>query len=323
MAAVDKPTSIETSYESIPAELQALAQWVVWRYEWRKGKWTKVPYQAARPRVEASSTDPATWGTFEQALAAVAEADGIGFVFSPDDPYTGVDLDALTPETEWAIRKLDSYTEKSVSGRGAHVIVKSALKEGKGRRKGDFEIYSQSRYFAMTGVPLDGRLHRIAPRQAEVDAVMGRLLGEDKPDAPRLPPTPIDASDQWILERMFSAKNGRNVSALWMGYTDGYTSHSDADAALCCHLAFWTGRDPERIDRLFRQSNLYREKWERASYRDPTIDGAIRLTKEVYTPASERPSGVVAEVEGGTSDVCPRKTGPFSCSSPPQICATT
>jgi primase-polymerase (primpol)-like protein len=69
------------AYEHVPVELRELPQWVVWRREERDGKATKVPYDAKTGQ-RASSTDPATWTTFDQA-AGVAKlgADGVGFVF--------------------------------------------------------------------------------------------------------------------------------------------------------------------------------------------------------------------------------------------------
>ena len=80
--------------DRIPEELRERPQWVVWRREERDGKPTKIPYQA-RVRARASTTDPATWSSYQDASAA-AEAegvDGLGFVFSEDDPFAGVDFD--------------------------------------------------------------------------------------------------------------------------------------------------------------------------------------------------------------------------------------
>jgi putative DNA primase/helicase len=62
-----------------------------------------------------------------------------------------------------------------------------------------------------------------------------------------------------------------------------YPSQSEADEALCCELAFWTGRDTARIDFLFRQSGLYRQKWERSDYRGDTLARAMARTAETYT----------------------------------------
>ena len=82
----------EGSAVSIPTELRDLRQWVVWRNVDRDGA-TKVPLTIEdRP---ASTTDRATWTSYEQVCAAASGFDGIGFVFtdSPTPPYCGIDLD--------------------------------------------------------------------------------------------------------------------------------------------------------------------------------------------------------------------------------------
>jgi hypothetical protein len=84
-----------------------------------------------------------------------------------------------------------------------------------------------------------------------------------------------DLSDDEVRRKALAASNGERFSHLWAGNTSGYGSHSEADLALCGMLAFWTGGDAARIDALFRQSGLYREKWERKDYRDATITEAL------------------------------------------------
>lgn len=89
--------------------------------------------------------------------------DGIGFMFSVSDPYTGIDLDkclnAETGELEpWAQRCVDlfnSYTEITPSGKGLHIIIRGKL-PGKGRKKGKFEVYDRGRFFTFTGNVFDG-----------------------------------------------------------------------------------------------------------------------------------------------------------------------
>src|SRR5438874_480400 len=75
--------------EAVPAELRGLGQWVVWSYEARYGRRTKVPYcpLAGEPR-RASVTDPATWGAFEAAVGAWLSGgyDGVGLVLTAGDP---------------------------------------------------------------------------------------------------------------------------------------------------------------------------------------------------------------------------------------------
>lgn len=139
--------------------LRDLRQWVCWRYEERYGEITKVPYSPATG-ARARSNAPRTWGTFAEARQAESENDygGIGFVFTADDPFCGVDLDGcVAPETgeieSWAVEiltELDSYTEFSPSGTGSHVIVRAELPEG-GNRKNRVEMYDRKRFFTVTG----------------------------------------------------------------------------------------------------------------------------------------------------------------------------
>jgi len=141
-----KPEWFKPHLESIPDELKQLSQWVVHR--------DKKPYNPATGQL-ASTTDPKTWGSFEQSVEVARRFDGIGFVFTKDDPYVGIDLDKVIEDDvieDWAeeiVNDLNSYTELSPSGRGVHIIVRSDLTVG--AKKGRVEAYSHSRYFTMTG----------------------------------------------------------------------------------------------------------------------------------------------------------------------------
>jgi putative DNA primase/helicase len=147
--------------ESIPEELRARPQWVVWKAVGDKPD--KVPYSARTGR-RASSTDLLTWSTFQDALKAYENGDyaGLGFVFSSADPYTGIDLDNCVDENGeialWAleiVRYFDSYTELSATGTGLHIIVRGEVPN---RRKDEVEVYSSKRFFTFTGhvIEVDG-----------------------------------------------------------------------------------------------------------------------------------------------------------------------
>jgi primase-polymerase (primpol)-like protein len=126
-----------------PETLREREQWVCWREEERDDKLTKIPVTPATGGF-ASSTDPETWDSLETALeyTETEHADGVGFVFTDDDPIVGVDLDdCRDPETDNAddvaldiIERLDSYTEVSPSGTGYHVLITGELPEGRNRR---------------------------------------------------------------------------------------------------------------------------------------------------------------------------------------------
>lgn len=106
-----------------------------------------------------------------------------------------------------------------------------------------------------------------------------------------------------LLEKMFSSKNGAAIRGLFNGDTTAYSEdQSTADLALCGHLAFWTGRDPGEMDRLFRQSDLMRQKWDEKhssdgrTYGQMTIGKALEACKESYKSAEAKPIAVKAEV---------------------------
>jgi putative DNA primase/helicase len=311
---------------NLPADLrEASTGWVGARLEARAGRLTKVPYCAFDPTRRASSTDPRTWCSYRTARAALLRGDfqHVGFVIR--DPYVGVDLDhcrnaesgAIEPWALSIVQRLNSYSEASVSGTGVHVICRGTLPPG-ARRKGAIEMYSEARYFLMTGRCLFGAA--IEERSAELAALHDEVFGIsptltstegstcagngarpaffDPRDsdlntvftAAELPRTVESLTDEQLIERACAAKNGERFSQLWRGDLGGVGSHSEADLALCCHLAFWCQRDPARIDQLFRRSGLYRSKWNRADYRSRTIDRAIACTRDVYEPAAEIPS---------------------------------
>jgi len=284
-------------FEALPEILRERPQWIVWRVEMRPNgrgnlKATKVPYDP-NSRRHASSTDPTTWAPFDVAVQAFDDGgfSGIGFVFTADDPYTGIDLDnCRDPETgnveQWAwdiIMRLGSYTEVSPSGTGLHMIGKATLPIG-GRRKGNIEMYDEGRFFCMTGEHAKGTPETIEIRQAEVEALHAKTFGtRRKETTPPAPTAPfecggVDLDDDALLEKARAAKNGGRFARLHdAGDTSGYPSPSEADLALCSYLAFWTNSDPMRMDRLFRRSALIRSKWDERHFGDGRTYGAATI----------------------------------------------
>lgn len=320
--------TIETSV--IPAALVEREQWVCWREEDRDGKPTKVPVMPTSGAF-ASTTDPDTWTGFETALEFLetGEADGVGFVFSEDDPIVGVDLDdCREPETaavdspaQDIIERLDSYTEVSPSGTGFHVLVAGVLPDGRNRR-GSVELYDSARFFTVTGDHVDGTPARVARRQDALDAIHRDYVQDDEQGTadPGSPPAgggaahadpgsdAVDLEDTEVLENARTAENGEKFEQLWTGSTAGYDSHSEADMALCCLLAFWTAGDRSQIDRLFRQSGLMRGKWDEVHYADgstygeKTVERATATVTDYYDPDAATPSDPSQALDDGASD---------------------
>lgn len=168
-----------------PAELQALPQWVAWRRIEREGESTKAPFRADGGGL-AKTNDPTTWSTFAEA-AATARRDpgryaGIGYVFSADDPFVGVDLDGCLEDgklAEWAKPWLEKfagcYAEVSPSGNGVKLWARGKLPGPGGmRRVGDdahtaIELYDRGRFFVVTGDVLMRPSGEIPDRQEAID----------------------------------------------------------------------------------------------------------------------------------------------------------
>lgn len=250
-------------------------RWLLWRYEERDGKLTKVPYQANRRK--ASTADQSTWTSFEEAKVAYLSGgfDGIGFVLG--DEFVGVDLDhsidagVIKEEARMNLDLLQSYSEVSPSGTGLHTICLGEFPET-GRRKGDVEVYAEGRFFTVTGDRLEEYPADVQDRTEQLSQLYNRYFKE--PDHSE---KPSNVADERVIELASKAANGDKFQRLMDGNTAGYSSHSEADAALCCIIAYYT-KDPEQIDRIWARSGLSkREKFrQRDGYRLKTIESALK-----------------------------------------------
>ena len=266
-----------------------MRQWVAYN-----GRKIPVNPHTGKP---AKTTDPETWGTFKDAAEACEKYKllGIGFVFTEVDPYCGIDLDkcrdADTGKVEpWAadiVAKMASYAEVSPSGTGIHILIKGTV-PGKQNRRGQFEVYECGRYFTITGNRMAGTASTIEPRQAELDEVYRNVFDTKKKQSSVAKPAAVMMDDEKILRRIRASKQADKFNRLWAGDITEYADDdSRADLALCRILAFWTGNDETRIDNLFRQSGLMRDKWLRDDYREATLQKAM-AGGETYNPKKKR-----------------------------------
>jgi putative DNA primase/helicase len=176
--------------DAVPAALRERDQWVCWKYlppTKPGGKSRKVPFQINGEL--AKSDDAATWTSFDDVTRAWREGgfDGVGFVFSEDDPFTGIDLDdcivdgQLIPSAQGIVHDLNTYTEVSPSGQGLKMIVLGRKPEGAGCKKLHVdgipcvEVYDTGRYFTITGRRWEGTPADIGDRQEQLDALCNRL----------------------------------------------------------------------------------------------------------------------------------------------------
>lgn len=242
--------------------------------------------------------------------------DGIGRIHLPEDDLTGIDGDhcrdplsgALEPWARELVRGFDSYAEVSPSGCGLRVFAHGTKPSCSHSRKGQVEVYDGrtsagepgGRYLTLTGHRLDGAradverrpeaiaalCHRLWPPKAARASGQAAANGRER----RADETADGLADDELLARARGAANGAKLKAL---FDAGDTSLHDGDAsradlALCVMLAFWTEKDADRMDRLFRRSALFRPKWDERrgdrTYGQRTLDEALELCAEVYTP---------------------------------------
>ncbi len=318
---------MSNSLANIPNSLKLRPQWVVWRYETitdtvsGETRKTKVPRQC-NGGARARSNDPKTCSTFEAAVEALESSPryaGIGYIISEDDPFTGIDLDScvatdgtLEPWAQAIVDKFNSYAEFSPSGKGVHILIE-AVKPGLRCRTFEhpnIEIYDKLRFLAITGNKLPNSSADIEPSALELSNFYKELFGD--PDAPLDPVVkrrvtstqPSNLSDWELVEKAKISKHGAAFSALWYGDTSLHNNDmSAASLALCNHLAFWTQDDPDRMDRLFRQSGLMRDKWDKkrpgGTWGSMTIARAIADPHEIYTPV-----GATSKLDKAIAENC-------------------
>ncbi len=289
------------------------------------GKDRKVPCLPDGTKCDAH--DPKNHTTFEVASAAPY---GVAFDIRAEDGLFFFDLDKCRlPDGSWKPEAEAIFTafagawgEVSQSGTGLHIIGRcdpSRLTDRRNKWAGWLEMYTDQRFvaFGSTGWAPIGDL---APERDFTDLLLKvvpqrETLG-DLPEGvdPRYTGTQDDDTMIDMMLRSGSAGSAFGQKAsfadLWNAdatklakhyHMDGRDfDHSAADSALMTLLAFWTGKDMPRMDRLFRRSALMREKYEkREDYRRDTIQKAARLCKNVY----DRPAPVVTATVGGAPEV--------------------
>lgn len=291
----------------------------------------KIPVNAAQMPINPH--DPVNWITEAEARASGGT---YGFVFTPNDPYVFLDFDKCRlPDGSWspevteifsAFRARGAAGEISTSGNGLHIICRadqSRVADRRNKVDGWREFYSTGRYVQFGPDGWEGD-----PDVDCTDLILQYV--PQRTDAPDVPlhdgPAPEwngPTDDATLIQLMMASRGGAGtifgakatIAQLWEAKADvlsriypafdgnGGFDHSSADAALFAHLAFWTGRDQARMDRLFRQSALMREKYDkRPDYRTATISGAASGCQNVYSaPVRSEPTPALPDTSASIS----------------------
>lgn len=312
------------SPDNLPVELRETGLFCCWRYEERNGKRTKVPYNP-RTGGKAQSTNHQTFAPLPVALEAMEQGgyDGIGVGIFGN--LGAIDIDhcvdnkgQLSELARGVVATIHGYTEFSPSGQGLRILftVPEDFRYDKVRyyinnQKLGLEVYiagATKKYVTVTGnainpgYPLEERGEQLA---VILEKYMTRPGTAREPPSAAPPPGGLEHSggntfrqgaesldDAELVERASQSRSGVPFAKLWAGDASAYKSRSEADIALCNMLAFWTNRDAARMDRLFRQSGLMREKWDRrqsgSTYGAITIQNAIASCHSGYDPQAHQ-----------------------------------
>lgn len=261
--------------------------------------------------------------SFDEALTNLRKSrriKGIGTIMVPAWGLTAIDIDDCFKEnkvltdtaTDIVNRLSDQYIERSVSGKGLHILTCGAIPKDFNHRTADYkvEMYSGSRaqFIALTFRVYDKHRNEPGMSQAALMGVYEKYKKPETADSNEAQPVTNDdhriapedsITHAWTEEELLhnietSTTHGFDFSALFYdGDTEKYGGDdSAADMALCGILAFWTDGDAERMDSIFRKSALMRDKWDEprpgGTYGSNTIAKAITNCKEFYTGGVNR-----------------------------------
>lgn len=307
--------------QSLPPALQgftAFNQWLNYRLTPQPGG--KMKKEAiGRGGYRVDPTDPAEWMSYEEAAAT---GKPLAFSFSESDPFFFLDIDNARTDTGWSslvVALRDSLAgcavEISSSGNGLHIFGVGSIPSGHTNRRDDLglEFYTRGRFVALTGNMLtpDGSVFHAPPElpalvaeyfppsvhTAATDWTDGPCDGwagpTDDAELVRRASRHVSAAAAFAGKASFADLWAGNADALALAYPSSTSAYdaSSADAALCAHLAWWTGKDCERIARLLRESGLRRDKHDREDYVQRTVLRACGLVTDVLCdrPAAALP----------------------------------
>src|ERR1017187_6615354 len=272
-AAITAPETTN-QYSQLPPELKTWEIWLPFRTSPRPSVGlNKIPQnRQGRP---AKYTDPSTWMSYEEAVAQSQRTgySGVGIMLHKELGIMGIDFDhcivdgVLDPEVEGWVAKLNTYTELSFSGEGLHSLAYGKL-PWKANRSGKVEMYTDARFFVVTGRQMTGTPNEVMPAQDAIAAIHGQVFGNQ-------PVETVDTTTPYYTEGREGELSAESLfpddtvmaalrrNAVARKYFDGSAvtiNASSADWDLARSLAFFCHGNLAQMRRLFMKSSLVREK---------------------------------------------------------------
>lgn len=291
-------------------------QFLLWTV--RDGR--KLPVSPHTGQV-CNAHDPAHWADYQTARASMHNGHRLAFALTDDDPYFLLDFDDHLEPTGWSALSQSlismfpgAATEVSDSQTGLHLIGQySGPRPDHGTLNSDchIELYTSKRFVAITDPELPA--HVSGDHTGALSTLIAQYFLRSGADLSEWTDAPVPewagpTDDRELVKCATSSRSAAQVFGgraafrdLWEGNTDALATMypdahgqreydpSRADAGLAQHLAFWTGKNCERIYTLMWQSGLVRDKWMREGYLQDTIRKAVGMQNDVFSSARYKP----------------------------------
>lgn len=333
-----KAKTLDLLEKNVPEEMKKLSQWCVWQNI--KDKETgEVKKYIWNPNIEldekglgrkwARCNDPNSWASFEKALSWAREnmGDGLAFVMRKENGITCIDLDdhidkngQYSEDLQTLLNITNTFSETSMSGRGAHIFFKGQVLDGRTQKKNDkngWECYDCRKFISMTGNMLKnarwlGEINdnvvnycrsKLNEGLLEKKKELDRKSAERSRELERQAAFTRSVSISEVIEKIESSKKGPEFKALMSG-ENLLNDHSRSDLKLMGILAFFTNCDKVQMQEIFERSGLHRpEKGQ--SYLDRTMNFAIANlesypNENMYNDQSRKRTNVGAKDFGKT-----------------------
>lgn len=293
---------MKNNFENIPRQMKEEAYFCT--------HYKKTPTNNTKPN------DKKTFYSYDEMMRIKKDYEGIGIgIF---DSYCGIDIDhcidekgSLSEVAKDIIKTIKSYTEKSLSGTGIHIIFKcenqeqinsmkyytkmneNQLQKNGFKETGGLEIYQgnfDNRYLTLTGNVINKELATIAFETIKkvIEKYMKKPESNYQSNLQKTTTYQNNLSEDKDYLQIGLQKDDKLIE-LWNSTPSGSGGNeSETDQALMNKIAFWTNKNETLMKLYFEQSpyfqrkdDYHQKKWNtREDYQRSTISKAIAITNE-------------------------------------------
>lgn len=300
---------MEIQTQNIPQELKELSQWVVF------AKNTKIPISCVSG-VKADLNEPTNWVSFNEAYkyyySNLDKIGGLGFVLANDYVVIDFDNDYSIEQNnikDEFLAEIGSYAEVSQSGNGIHIFCRARVPKGnKWNETYKIKILEKGSFVIMTGEILPNVDRRIIDAKATITKLYQKYFYKEYEETYSIDDDST-SEEEIDDERLIGLIKVSKQSDLYYKLSNGdynllgIKTKEEANKILCQILAFWCSGNATQMDRLYRLTKLYSDKWNEMqgqfTYGQLIIANAIQSCSCFYNPSDYNASDYIFNNETG------------------------